>query len=237
MDASIYSQDKVVAAELVAMNGLLRPSALYTLFQIAATEDVERYGLGETETRDKGIVWMVVHMRAEILRMPAYLEKITVSTWTGKTSHGMFIRHYELLSESGESLVRACGTWTLVDIDSRSMLLSPPFSFENLVTGREIATPKRLRLPELEHTLQFIPTYSLADINRHVNNTKYLDIAEDLMPLDYLQDHMLKYAAVDYLNEVIPGKALEIKWSHDDNTWYFEGIDEKPCFRIKLVYE
>ena len=233
----IYSKRITVRSEYSAMNGLMRPSAMFSLFQDAAAESAASYGAGMAELSKRGILWMVVHMRADVLRLPAFGDEITISTWVGRETHGLYPRYYEMSFSNGDTAVKASGTWVLVDAATRALARDACVEMPATVTGRESETPRRLRLPPLSRGADFTARYSQTDINGHMNNARYLDAAEDIMPLDYLRTHTLRYAAADYLREVLPGEKLRLSYGCDGGAWWFSGDAGEPCFRVKLIYE
>lgn len=237
MESKIYSIPQSVSAEYANMKKVLSTSAIYTFFQTLAVEHAAKLGYGDTVLRPKNLIWMVVHMRTEVLRLPHYLEELSLNTWTGKSSHGLYIRNYEICTKDGEPLVRGIGTWVLVDLEDRVMRQETECEFENVVTGREMRSPRRLRLPGLDQEQIVSVPFGMCDVNGHLNNVRYLELAENLLPIDYLTSHTLQAADVDYLSEVLPGEDLHIQFTQQDNVWFFQGSTDHPCFQIRLSYE
>jgi medium-chain acyl-[acyl-carrier-protein] hydrolase len=231
----IYNRKLKLTADYAAMNGRMRTSAMFSLLQDAAFEDITARGAGADYTEPRGLMWMVVHMRAEIIRLPEYLDDISLVTWPGEGKHSLYIRYYEILDASGAAAVRASGTWVLADAVKRC-LVQQELGITGVVTGRETEAPVRLRMPEVGSRAAMTARYSQADINGHTNNARYLDMAEDLMPIDYLMSHSLNYAAADYLSEVLPGQEFVVRYGQVGGDWWFQGEGDKPCFRVKLSY-
>lgn len=233
----IYEKRTVVGTEYAAMNRFLRPSSMFSLLQDAAESNSAACGAGMAELASRGILWMVVHMRADVLRLPAYGDEVIVSTWLGEENHRLYTRWYEIRFPSGETAVKASGIWVLVDAKTRALVRDPDVHMPAVSTGRESEPPRRLRVPELTRSASFTARYSQADINGHMNNACYLDAAEDMIPLDYLRTHVLRYAAADYLREVVPGETLTLRYGCEGGAWWFRGDTHEPCFRVKLIYE
>ena len=233
----IYEKKLTVKSDYAAMNGYLRPSSMFAIMQDAAAADAALRGAGDDVTAHRGILWMVVHMRTQVFSLPRFGSDVTVCTWLGEENHGLYTRYYEMRYAGGDICVKASGTWVLVDASTRSLLRDPDVKMPLITTGSEGERPRKLRLPELSHSAAFTARYSQADINGHMNNAKYLDAAEDMMPVDYLMRHRLNSACVDYLREVVPGETLSIRYGCDGGEWWFSGETEEPCFRIKLVYD
>ena len=233
----VLTKELKVNAAHTAMNGSMRLSSVFAVFQEIASLDASRIGYGTDFTSAKNYLWMIVKSCLKVHRMPKYLETVNVTTWTGKSGHGLFLRHYEITDTNGNSLIQSNATWVLVDSDTRVLVPEPGAEFENIITGREISVSKRIRLPEMNNSVDVYAKYSQIDINQHMNNTKYFDIAEDLIPLDYLLSHEVSEASVDYFNEIKPEECAHIKWSNMEDSWYFTGDSDKNCFSLKISFK
>jgi medium-chain acyl-[acyl-carrier-protein] hydrolase len=232
----IYQKELKLTADYAAMNGYLRPSAMFALLQDAAFEDITRRGAGAGFTEPRGLIWMVVHMRAEVVCLPRYLDDVSVVTWPGSGKHGMYIRYYEILDKRRNPVISASGTWVLADAVKRRLAGDVDIGIQGVVTGREAEPPSRLRMPEVDKSAVLTARYSQADVNGHMNNARYLDLAEDLMPAEYLMSHTLRSAQADYLAEILPGEKLTVRFGERDGAWWFQGDTEKQNFRVRLSY-
>ncbi len=81
--------------------------------------------------------------------------------------------------------------------------------------------------------------WSLSDMNGHLNNSRYFDIADDLLPLDEIESLSPKGFQADYINEILPGDRLFVEYKKTADAWYFRGdlVEKgKPAFRLKIAY-
>ena len=90
----------------------------------------------------------------------------------------------QLHSQSVAPFVRASALWTLVDEQTRKVVFPEKYGvvIEGEVTGQEIALPSSPRKLELTEADPFQVPYSYVDLNGHMNNTRYFDLAEDCIP-------------------------------------------------------
>lgn len=111
----IYTVRKKMLADDVTMFRKLRPSVLLRLIQEISIAHTEALGAGRAKTLDKGVLWVVARMKIEISRLPSYDETVTLESFAGKTLRVLFPRYYEMLDESGNTLVKASAVWLLMD--------------------------------------------------------------------------------------------------------------------------
>ena len=216
----------------------LRPSVLLTMLQECAIAHTEELGMGREKTLDKGLLWVVTMQQAEILRMPEYDETITLRSWPGETMHFFFPRYYQVETAAGEVLVRASAMWMLVDSETRKLVNPESYGvvIDGVRTGEEIRMPSAPVRLETTETRPFRVPYSYVDLNGHMNNTRYFDLAEDCIPAS-LEGRDLRLIQTEYVSEARCGAELTVRWGCRDGAYFLLGEAEKPVFRMRLEYE
>ncbi len=232
---SDYSKTLKIIPEQVSPFKEIRPSAILKILQELAIEQTESFGYPKNVTDQKGVIWVVAKQHVEIMRMPTYGETITVSTYTHKTMHVLFPRTYEFKDEKGELIIKATSIWSLIDINKRKMVNPIDYDIEipDLSNGRKFDMAFTGPIPfDLEEEKEMKAEYSFCDFNGHINNTSYLDIAENLMPIEFLKNNHLKSFDIKYIHEVPLGSSLPLKFGVRENTYYF--VNE--AFQLQMKY-
>ena len=67
---SVYSEEILLRSKDVDMYRRLRTSELFRMLQEASIRHTEQLGMGRDKTLDRGILWVLLMQRAEIVRMP-----------------------------------------------------------------------------------------------------------------------------------------------------------------------
>ncbi len=235
---SIYREELLLRSKDVDMFRRLRTSRLFELLQEASIRHTEQLGMGRDKTLDKGILWVVGLQRAEIARMPVYDEQIVLKSWPGKTMHLFFPRYYQIETREGEVLVRASALWMLVDESSRKVVFPEKYGvvIQGAENGSEIVQPSSPVRMELSEERPFLVPYSYVDLNGHMNNTRYFDLAEDCIPAA-AEGRPLRLIQSEYVSEARCGAELSIRWGTDGKAFFLLGQGEKPVFRMRLEYE
>ena len=159
--SGIFTQELRLKNRDVDMYRRLRTSKLFELLQEASIAHTEALGMGREKTLDRGLLWVVALQRAEIRRLPEYDELIRVQTWPGETMHVLFPRYYEILSEQGETIVRASAVWSLMDAAARSAVFPEEHG---------ISIPGEERGGELEFQLGVdVPFTSLCPCSKEIS--------------------------------------------------------------------
>ena len=221
----------------VSVNRALRPSCLFSMLQEASIDHTEQLGAGRSKTLDRGYLWVIARQSVTISRMPVYDEEIMLESWPGEMLHVLFPRYYRILDKNGECLLSASAIWSLINADTRSFVFpeSAGINVPGIVTGYEIPLPSGIRRQETASFREFTVPYSYTDINGHMNNIRYLDEAENMIP-ELAEQRSLRGIDVEYSHEICRGERMTISLGINGSCCYFTGDGEKHYFSLLLSY-
>ena len=236
---SVYRKELRLRSSDVDMHRRLRTGVLFSLLQEAAIAHTEQLGMGREKTLDRGALWIVTLQRAEIRRMPEYDEDVVLRSWPGRTMHLLFPRYCALDTAAGEPLVRASALWTLIDSETRRLIFPERLGIEiegDSLPEEEIPLPSApVPIPATDER-DFTVPYSYVDLNGHMNNTRYFDLAEDCIPAA-AEGRPLRAVGTEFSREARFGESFPVRWGRDGDRWYLSGGGDKPLFRLSLTYE
>lgn len=214
--------------------GNLRLDVIMRLFQDVAIENITSLGYPPHYTFGRNLLWVIAQIKVEIYRLPKFEEEVIVSTHPGKRMMFIFNRHYEIKDPDGNILIKATGLWALINKETRKIAdpVKEQILIESELDGSEIICPTRTLLGDLNQEVSFSPSYSQIDINGHLNNTYYLSVVEDLIPLDFIKNHDPKSFWVAYRKEIKLGEQVNIKFGLQDGSYCFDSEN----FQIKIDY-
>ncbi len=230
-----YTKEIRIRADQVTPYQYLRPSSLFRMLQDISIEHTEKLGFPKEFTLDKGLLWVIAKEHIKINRMPKYDETITLSTYPSAMMHVLFPRSYEVKDDKGKVIIEGKAIWALIDIKTRKMInpMEHNITIPDMSDGKEFRIPLGNKIPsELKNEKEIEATYSLCDLNGHLNNTSYLDIAEDLIPVPFLQEHELKMIDIKYIHEIKLGEKSVIQFGFENNSYYFAN----SAFQLVLGY-
>ena len=168
----------------------------------------------------------------------AYDEDIVLKSWPGRNMHLLFPRHYSMETGEGEPLLKASAIWSLVDAETRKVVFPERYGveIEGVTTGDEIALPSTIRKLDCDREREFTVPYSYVDLNGHMNNARYFDLAEDCIGAA-ARGLPLKEVRTEYVNEIRFGETATLRWNGDGGEVFLTGeCGGKPAFRMLLRY-
>lgn len=233
----IYTLPYRLKSRDVNMFSRLRVSQLFELLQEAATDHSDLLGAGVHDIRQKGLMWVLARQNVEIARMPFYDEAITIETWPSETVHSLYPRYYRLLDATGKPIIQSSAIWMLADLNTRTLVPSSrsgiEYSFEK--RGCEIALPSPPRSFCTDKKQSFTVPFSYVDMNGHMNNTRYFDLADNLSPAA-AEGRDPKRILVEYSAELRVGQSCELLYGQEGERFFLKAGGEKPLFRIVIDY-
>jgi len=183
--------------------GRCKLSVLLRLAQEAAGGHCDILHLDWDTMAKKGLFWAVIRTRVQISRLPESGETVTVKTWPMPTTRTAYPRAVSICDDAGNVLAKVHSLWVLMDIRTRAMVLPGKSGVEvkGQLLGSELPAPSSIAPKDGENVhIRRVCDEDL-DRNGHMNNARYLDWVEDLLPDDFRREHPVREFTICYLNE------------------------------------
>ena len=211
---SIFRQEFTVSQGDTDAFGRMKPSAILAYMQ----EVAGRHFSNPSEYPE--LCWVVSRHHVVIRRLPKAEEKITLETWAIPATRVAFPRGTIAYDEKGEELFRSVSLWVLINTASRAMVLPGKVNLPMVTNlrGLELPTPGSLPAKIYGNTQNRIVRYSMLDVNGHMNNAKYLDMIEDLLPVDFHKEAGIREFTVCYISEATAGQAIDLTYELSGGT-------------------
>ena len=184
-------------------------------FQDCSCFQSDELGVGPKNMEILGKAWMLNSWQIVVERYPKYGEQITVGTWPYDFKGPLGLRNFIIDDASGERMARANSVWAMIDvatgrpvrvdktqIEAYQMEPKEPMNYE----GRKISISG-----DFETLEPVLVTRACLDTNHHMNNARYVAVAMEYLPENYLMHQIrveYKHSA-RYGDILIPKRQLE----------------------------
>ena len=208
----MYCFESIVRYSEIDAHNRMKLGAAFDLMQDCCTFHSEELGIGIDYLRRAHKAWALSSWQVAISRLPAMGEKIRAYTWPYDFKKSLGYRNFKIDDERGETLVCANSIWVYVDTDSGRPVrlpqevaaryaLEPSCKME--CAGRKISLPDQMEPKEPLRVGRFH-----IDTNRHVNNGKYITMAEEYLPETFkVKEVRAEYKKAAVFSDVIFPKA------------------------------
>ncbi len=210
----IYSQTFAINDSAVDCYGRLKPSMILFYAQEVAGQHCLSLSVDYDTLARRRMFWAVVRHRVQITRLPRTGETIRVETWPMPTTKVAYPRSVVAYDENGQECFRSISLWVLMDLDTRNMILpgKSGISVAGTLRGTELPAPNALVSRELHSSQKRPVCFTDLDRNGHMNNTRYMDWIDDLLPSVFHEKHGVSEFTVCYLSEAREGQMLDLHW-------------------------
>lgn len=200
------------------MWGYLKPTVILNICQEVAYMHSTQMGFGYERLQELNAAWVLSRVKVEVERLPVWHEKIRVRTWHKRQSGLFALRDYIFFDAEDKPIIKVTTSWLIINLATRRISrvdrILPADDAYNLTAYDHDAIvdeAERVELPEqgvacAEHTV----VYSDVDINRHVNNAKYLEWACDLSEQLASGSGKLSHFCINFNHEALLDETISL---------------------------
>lgn len=172
-------------------------------------------GLGALDIPETNLSWILLNWKLQVFKRVKYGEKIIIKTWSKRSTKLYSYRDFKAFNENGDLVAIASSKWILFNVSTAKIcklseeLMKPfdavadlkVFDEEDLV---KIEDPGNY-ISSIDYTVQRRDI----DINMHVHNIYYLDIANETIPLDVFMNSSFSKLDIMYKTEIKYGETVK----------------------------
>ncbi len=242
---STWEQDFHIRYREIAENGGLKMSAWFDFMQESAANHADKLGFGYESLKSSGLIWVLSGMHIRIYSHPGHDQTVHVLTYPSGIQRLFATRQFMICGSDGKLLAEAGSSWLVLDSKTYR-----PKKIE--VLG--IPMPDNPDLPRYFIPVSRIPAtdktadrmrvgirYSMEDLNGHLNNAEYADIASDFLAAGTEKKQGISRISemeIYFLNSVHRGETLRLNGINDfPGHFFIQGINEsgKAAFTASIA--
>jgi acyl-ACP thioesterase len=213
MTAGVWTDTVRIPSYHVTPQGTASVLALADYFQEAAGHHAAELGVSMQDLLAEGRAWVLAHFRLEIDRLPDWNEEITLATWPSGLERLFATREVVFRDGEGAAIAQGTSAWLVIDTERRRPVRPPSVLYDIETPDRpvpldtdldDLPTPSRI-----DRGRAFTVRYHDLDLNRHVNNVRYLEWALETLPPSVLDERRCTGLALQFEAEATHGAPIE----------------------------
>ncbi|MEI6864467.1 acyl-ACP thioesterase domain-containing protein [Flavicella sp.] len=244
--------DKQFELRYFEMNkfGTASPTTILTLLEETAADHCYSINHSLYQLEAQNIGWVLFSGFMQMERYPNYKEKITIRTWLSVYSTIKGFRENIIYDEQGNIIGRARGLWVFFDIEKRRPtpifdIIKEKWSFCNEESINHNISKKIKAIENPNYELKFKVNRYDIDMNKHVNNIRYLQWLIESVPDEIIDNYYLHSIDGRFIAEAHLGQTIVSLTKNDTNetkgksllhTIKIEGSD-KICTTTKTIWK
>ena len=184
----IFERKRTVRCSQIGEDGTIRNSALIDFLQDCSLKHLESEPVMAPYFKETGCIMFLISRQLDIVKKPKLDDKVTVKTWCYELGRLYGFRNTVIYDENGEILVKSIAGGCFIDSHTMRATKVPKETIDRVQLEAKLEDieylPRKITLPDCEPQV-FEPVHisrCYIDMNRHVNNARYLDITDEYLP-------------------------------------------------------
>lgn len=187
-EPSIHEEVFTIRSSEVAPNGKARLSSICDLLQETAGNHALKLNFDISRLNKENLTWVLHRLHVQMDRLPEWREEIKILTWPSSGDTLRAYRDFRITDSDGNELGRCLSYWLMLNTDTRRPVRMPeevlnlaPRDSDHVL---EVKTDRISFNESVYSSKRFHVRRNDLDINRHVNNVKYVEWATEALPDD-----------------------------------------------------
>lgn len=223
----------------VALDNKVTNTALLSYLEDAGGVHSNLAGYGLKDIPKVKRSWVLLNWQIQIFQRPTYGEKITIKTWSRGIEKLYAYRDFEILNEAKEKIGIATSKWVL--LDTENLKITKPgkevvkaYTVENKCVFEKPDLGKMTEPESYDGSTNFYVNRSLIDVNNHLHNIYFMDIANEVLPIDIYKNAQFDNICMMCKKEIKLGDTVKVFYSkvENDYTIVIKSKDEKILHAI-----
>lgn len=227
----------------IGIDNLIKNRAMLEILENIAAYHSDLVGFGANDTAKIKLTWILLDWKLEIKNRPKYGQDIKVVTWSRTANKFFTYRDFKIYS-NGELVAIASSKWTLINIEKRKMTrITEDIIDKYKPEDRHVFDNPdidKLEVPEkFTSEVQYTVIRKDIDINKHMHNLYYLDLAYEALPEDvYQEDRPFDNVRIMYKKEIMFGDTVKCQYVKEKNKHIvvIKSQDEKKLHAVIELY-
>lgn len=204
----MYCFDGVVRYSEVDANRDMRVSAILDMLQDSCIFQSEEIGVGVDYLKENHRAWVLSSWQVVIKRYPKMGEKLTAYTWPYGFKSFMGYRNFKIEDELGNVVAYANSIWVFLDTEKGRPVKATEDMLSRYPLEKALEMDCVNRKLQLEENMQPKDKIKVQrfhiDTNQHVNNSKYVMMAEEYLPENFkIRELRAEYKKAAVISDVI----------------------------------
>ena len=179
-----------------------------------------------TDISKYNLTWVLLNWKLKVLKRIGGEENIRIQTWGRLVTKIFVLRDFKVFNEKGELCAIATSKWCLLDTTTGKIAKLPEniaeiyhgFHDESVFGIEDVPKLEEPKLEPLNVDSYKIRRFDL-DLNKHVHNLNYLNIAYELLPEDVYDGSELNNVEILYKRELKYGDIVKSYLYKQDDSY------------------
>lgn len=208
----------------IGKNNQIKNEAILEILENVAGYHSDSVDFGVFSINETKSSWVLLEWKIKVLKRPLYAEELKVKTWGRYFQKAYTYRDFKIFNSKGELCIIATSKWALINIDTHNILRLTD-EIKNLYKPEEVSVFEEETLPKINipekftHSIEYTVGRKDIDINNHMHNTYYLNLAYEALPEEVYNNRPFNEFRITYKKEIQLGDKITCNYTLQDNKY------------------
>lgn len=218
----IFSENFKIQLKDIGKNNLIKNRAILGILEDIGTHHSDTVGFGPNDIEKNEVTWVLLDWKLQVLKRPKYGQILNVKTWGKHMQKFYTYRDFKIYDEENNLCVIATSKWVLIDVHTGKIAKLTEDIIEKY-NPEEINVFNEEELEKLRPRENYISTFDYKvlrrdiDLNGHMHNLYYLDLAYEALPEEIYQKRPFNNVRIEYKKEIKLGDTIKCKYTFEEN--------------------
>lgn len=166
--------------------------------------------------------WILLSWKIKVIKRPKFNDTVKVKTWSRLIEKFYAFRDFKIYNKDDELIAIATSKWIFVNIEKGKIVkvtddVASKYEAENIAVFEEKDLEKLSEPNNFINKIDYKITKNMIDINKHLHNIYYYDIAREALPEELNE---LNEFEIMYKHEIKLGENVKAIYSKQDDCHY-----------------
>lgn len=236
----IFSETVKIQLKDIEKGNYIKNKGILEIFENVATHHSDLVGYGPNSIEKTGISWVLLDWKIEVIKRPKYGQILKINTW-GRTMKKVYTyRDFEMYDEENNLCVIGTSKWTIVNVNTGKIEKITDSIYEKYQIEEKdvfnIGELEKIKEPkEYNNELIYIVSRRDIDLNNHMHNLYYLDLAYEVLPEEVYQKRPFNNFRINYKKEIKIGDIIKCKYTFYNNEHIITICNNKDENKIHAI--
>ncbi len=233
----IYEEKFKIRASEVDINREATLPALCNLLQEIAGNHARELQFDIMDLQENHLTWVLHRLKVEIERYPHWRETIKIQTWPSGSDGLRAHRDFLILDDEDNVIGKSLSYWLILDLESRRPTRIPKEILRYTPADTDHVLPVTdenfSKVEQANRSQSFQVRKTDLDLNRHVNNVRYIEWGLACLPEQYKTENI----DIKFMGEALQGDTVTASsLTADTSEIRFQLTKEETGKTLALAY-
>lgn len=220
-----FTRDFRIGLSMLGQSTYISNKGFLSILQDIAEMHSASVGYGVTDIDKTNYSWALLNWKIQFFNRPKYGETLTIKTWSRYSSKLYCYRDFEIYDSNQKLIAIASSKWVLIDVSKGRIAkledeLMELYNPENKSVFNIVEIDKISEPTSIDNTINYRIRKADIDVNNHVNNLCYVDIALEAFPGSTNEFNSCNNFEIMYKHQIRLDDEVDVSFTVQNNENY-----------------